>query len=68
MNRRELVSLLGGAAAGWPLPLSAQQASKVHRIGFLRFGPASGYAGPGRGAVTVALAVLHYRRRGGCLR
>jgi putative tryptophan/tyrosine transport system substrate-binding protein len=45
LKRREFITLLSGAAAGWLLPLSAQEASKVHRIGFLRFGSASGYAG-----------------------
>jgi putative ABC transport system substrate-binding protein len=59
MRRREFVSLLGGAAAGWPLPLSAQEASKVHRIGFLRFGPASGYAGRVE-ALRVGLRQLGY--------
>jgi putative ABC transport system substrate-binding protein len=58
MRRREFFTLLGGAAASWPLPLNAQQSTKVPTVGY------SGQSTPSTESQRVAAFVQRLRELG----
>ncbi|MGA9515959.1 MAG: ABC transporter substrate-binding protein, partial [Pseudolabrys sp.] len=43
MRRRDFIKSILGSAAAWPLPLRAQQAAKLYRIGYLGVASHAGY-------------------------
>ena len=58
MRRREFITLLGGAAAAWPLAARAQQVGKLPTIGFL------GATTPAGGGQLLAAFVQRLRELG----
>ena len=59
MKRREVITLLGGAAVAWPLAAYAQLPAKVARIGFLGLTSAASHA-PRLEALRTGLRELGY--------
>jgi putative ABC transport system substrate-binding protein len=60
VKRREFITLLGWAAAGWPLVARAQQPQRLARIGYLGLTSASQHAYGGSDAFLAGLRDLGY--------
>src|SRR6266540_7519511 len=59
LKRREFITLLGGAAAAWPIAVQAQQTPEVPRVGFVYSGSKAA-AAPRMEAILSGLRVSGY--------
>jgi putative tryptophan/tyrosine transport system substrate-binding protein len=60
MRRREFITLLGGAAAAWPLTARAQQGGKIPTVGYLWHAGSADEETPYFGAIREGFARLGY--------
>jgi putative ABC transport system substrate-binding protein len=60
MKRRTFITLLGGAAAVWPMAARAQQPSRMWRVGYLSSAPATNFTNALFGAFRLRLQELGY--------
>src|SRR6516162_4153535 len=60
MKRREFITLLGGAAAAWPRNVTAQNVTKIYRVGTLIIGAPVDDKGPNGARLIRGLAQYGY--------
>src|SRR6266478_1861535 len=60
MRRREFITLLGGAAAAWPLAARAQQGGKIPTVGYLWHAGSPDEEAPYFGAIRDGFARLGF--------
>ena len=69
IGRRKFITLLGGAAAAWPIGLAAQQSDRMRKVGVLMGAVANSPHGQARiAAFQQGLQQLGWTEASGCCR